>query len=143
MNPTFEKFGWPHTKIVELDHWAALLRPEQPTVGSLVLACKQPVKAFAEVDAAGFAELQHAVAGIEALLKGAISYEKINYLMLMMVDPDVHFHVIPRYQGTRTLLDIEVEDTGWPGPPVLAGARALTRPEMDALVADLSGRWQH
>ena len=27
------------------------------------------------------------------------AYERINYLMLMMVDPHVHFHVIPRYSG--------------------------------------------
>ena len=31
------------------------------------------------------------------MLRGFVAYERINYLMLMMVDPDVHFHVIPRY----------------------------------------------
>ena len=27
VNATFEKFGWPVTKIAELDHWAVMLRP--------------------------------------------------------------------------------------------------------------------
>jgi diadenosine tetraphosphate (Ap4A) HIT family hydrolase len=41
---------------------------------------------------------------------------KINYLMLMMVDPHVHFHVLPRYEGDRSHGGIEVVDAGWPGP---------------------------
>jgi len=38
MNPTLEKFGYPATLLVELEHWAILLRREQVTLGSLVLA---------------------------------------------------------------------------------------------------------
>ena len=141
MNQTIEKFGWPGTKIRELDHWVVLLRPEQPTLGSLVLACKQPVTAFSEVDGAGYAELGRAVAGIEAMLKATIGYEKINYLMLMMVDPDVHFHVLPRYDGTRALAEIEIADSGWPGPPALANAKALADTEIARLAGLLSDHW--
>lgn len=141
MNQTIEKFGWPATKIRELDHWVVMLRPEQPTLGSLVLACKQPAKTFSEVDAAGYAELALATAGIEAMLKAAVDYEKINYLMLMMVDPDVHFHVLPRYEGTRTLADIEITDTAWPGPPALANAKALADAETARLAGLLSAHW--
>lgn len=141
MNQTITKFGWPATTIRELEHWVVLLRPEQPTLGSLVLACKQPAKAFAEVDAAGFAELARATAGIEAMLKAAVHYDKINYLMLMMVDPDVHFHVLPRYDGTRTLADIEIADAAWPGPPALANAKALTDAETARLAGLLSDLW--
>ena len=39
---------------------------------------------------------------MEASVSKAFSYQKINYLMLMMVDPDVHFHVIPRYEETKS-----------------------------------------
>jgi diadenosine tetraphosphate (Ap4A) HIT family hydrolase len=60
----------------------------------LVLVCKEAVQAFSDVSPAAFADLQVAVAGIERVLgKVAVDYEKINYLMLMMVDKDVHFHV--------------------------------------------------
>jgi diadenosine tetraphosphate (Ap4A) HIT family hydrolase len=46
--------------------------------------------------------------------------------MLMMVDPNVHFHVIPRYSGTRRFDGIEFPDAGWPGPPQLGSAIALS-----------------
>lgn len=141
MNATFEKFGWPQTKIAELEHWAVLLRPEQPVLGALVLACKQPVQSFSDVDEAGFAELHLAVAGIEKMLSEAIGYQKINYLMLMMVDPDVHFHVLPRYEGSKTFCGITLADSGWPGPPVLGGAKALTDAEIQELVGTLVAHW--
>lgn len=142
MNETFAKFGWPGTRIAETAHWGVMLRPEQPTLGALVLACKQPVRAFSAVDAEGFADLGRAVAGIEALLARAVRPDKINYLMLMMVDPDVHFHVLPRYEGTRALEGVEIADAGWPGPPRLAEARRPSPAEQAALTARLAADWE-
>lgn len=141
MNATFEKFGWPQSMIAETEHWAVLVRPDQPTLGSLVLACKQPVQAFGDVDAAGHADLGEAVAAIEAMLGSAMAYEKINYLMLMMVDPDVHFHVIPRYDGTRRHGALEIADAGWPGPPALGQAHSLDDAGLSAMVEHLRAFW--
>jgi hypothetical protein len=39
--------------------------------------------------------------------------------MLMMVDKDVHFHVIPRYAGTREHEGRVFADAGWPAAPAL------------------------
>jgi|SRR6056297_1203628 len=142
MNATFEKFGWPETRIAETGHWGVMLRPEQPTLGALVLACKEPVTAFSAVSAEGFADLARAVAGIEAMLHAAVAPEKINYLMLMMVDPDVHFHVLPRYPGERAGAGLVLPDAGWPGPPALAGAHRTTGEERAALVAMLAAHWR-
>lgn len=141
MNDTFRKFGGPDSLIAETDHWAVLLRPQQPTLAALVLICTQPVTAFGAVDAAGMADLGRAVAAIEAMLAGAIEPEKINYLMLMMVDPDVHFHVLPRYSGTRTAAGLSLGDPGWPGPPDLAAGQALTPEQAAALRAHLAAHW--
>jgi diadenosine tetraphosphate (Ap4A) HIT family hydrolase len=140
-NATMQKFGWPDTRIADTEHWVVLLRPQQCTLGALVLACKQPVTAFGEVDAAGHADLGTAVKAVEAMLQAALGYEKINYLMLMMVDPDVHFHVFPRYDGAKTFQDINVQDAGWPGPPRLD---AFVQPDTDvaaALIAHLRTCW--
>ena len=63
-----------------------------------------------------FTELRTVTGDLERALKRAFEYDKINYLMLMMVDPDVHFHVIPRYSGPRTFGGREFVDFGWPGP---------------------------
>jgi len=136
-----QKFGWPDTRIAEMEHWAVMLRPQQCTLGALVLACKQPVPAFGQVDAAGHAELGVAVKAVEAMLQGALGYEKINYLMLMMVDPDVHFHVLPRYQGAKTHQDLTVPDAGWPGPPRLDAFAEPDEEAAAALISQLRAHW--
>lgn len=141
INVTFQTFGWPETRIAELEHWGIALRPAQPTLGSLVLMCKQPVRAFSDVDAAGFAELQGAIAGIEAMLRATTGYDKINYLMLMMVDPDVHFHVIPRYDGTRAFGGESFTDHGWPGPPALGQAVTPNAETTGQLLALYRAHW--
>jgi diadenosine tetraphosphate (Ap4A) HIT family hydrolase len=41
----------------------------------------------------------------------------------MMVDPHVHFHVIPRYDSPRTFGDVEFLDTGLAGPAGSRGGR--------------------
>ena len=119
MNETIEKFGYPETLVCEYEHWVVLLRPQQVTLGSLILACKEPVLEFGAVSAAGYAELKSATAELEQALSAAFGYQKINYLMLMMVDPHVHFHVIPRYAEAPTLDGRVFPDQSWPGPPAL------------------------
>ena len=52
--------------------------------------------------------------------------------MLMMVDPHVHFHVIPRYEGSRTAAGLTIADAGWPGQPDLGSAIKLDS-DMDSL----------
>ena len=96
-NETMRKFGYPATLIRDYEHWVVLLRPAQVTLGSLVLAAKSDATAFGALAAGAHAELATITAEIEATLLAAIGYERINYLMLMMVDPNVHFHVFPRY----------------------------------------------
>ena len=120
MNKTMEKFGAPESCVQEYPHWTVLLRPKQVTLGSLVLVCNEPATTFASVSPQAFAELHSVVSAIEGTLKGAFEYEKINYLMLMMVDPDVHFHVIPRYSSRREFAGQQFQDFSWPGPPDLS-----------------------
>ncbi|WP_449234585.1 HIT family protein [Azospirillum doebereinerae] len=140
-NATMRKFGHPRSLVAETAHWAVLVRPQQVALGSLVLACREPATAFGQVSAAAFADLRTAVAGAEAVLGDFVSYERINHLMLMMVDPDVHFHVIPRYQGTRGFDGLEFPDCGWPGPPALGRFVEPPPPTLDRIVQALRERW--
>jgi len=135
MNPTIEKFGYPATLIAEFDHWLVLLRPTQPTLGALVLAAKSDATAFGDLPAAAHAELKRAVAAIESALGAAVGYDRINYLMLMMIDPHVHFHVLPRYEGERSAAGVTVPDAGWPGQPDLGQAVKLDDERIAALAA--------
>lgn len=141
MNATIEKFGYPATLVAEYRHWLVLLRPAQPTLGSLVLAAKSEALAFGALPADAYAELGQVTAAIEQALTAAVAYERINYLMLMMVDPHVHFHVIPRYADERTLAGMMLGDAGWPGPPDLKSAAALDPAAIAEMVAWLKGYW--
>ncbi len=133
MNATIEKFGHPATLVAEYDHWVVLLRPAQPVLGALVLAAKSDATAFGDLPAEAHAELKTVTAAIETALGKAVGYAKINYLMLMMVDPHVHFHVLPRYDGERSGAGVSVADAGWPGQPDLGQAVKLDGDQVAAL----------
>ena len=142
MNSTIEKFGWPASLVAEFTHWLVLTRPAQPTLGSLVLAAKSEATAFGELEAEAHAELKIVTTAIETALGEEVGYTKLNYLMLMMVDPHVHFHVIPRYEGVREWQGREFVDAGWPKVPDLGAAIALEQAELAALVAWLKGYFE-
>lgn len=133
MNATIRKFGYPETLIREFDHWLLLLRPAQPTLGSLILAAKSEATAFADLDPAAFAELAIVSRAIETMLAAAVAHEKLNYLMLMMVDPHVHYHVIPRYSAPRTHDGAVFADHGWPKLPELGQAITLDSGQIKTL----------
>jgi diadenosine tetraphosphate (Ap4A) HIT family hydrolase len=141
MNPTIEKFGYPATLLREFEHWLVLLRPAQVTLSSLVLAAKGDATAYHLLPRDAFAEQAEAVAAIERALAAFTAYERINYLMLMMVDPNVHFHVIPRYSSAREWNGIEFPDAGWPGPPLLGSAAQLDADQIAKLKSELASHF--
>jgi diadenosine tetraphosphate (Ap4A) HIT family hydrolase len=142
MNPTIEKFGYPATLVHEFEHWLVLLRPAQVTLGSLVLAAKSDATSYGDLPPAAFVEQRQAVVAIEAALTGFCAYERINYLMLMMVDPNVHFHVIPRYSEPRRWNDLEFADAGWPGVPKLDRAVKINGEQTRKLVSEIGERFR-
>ena len=97
MNVTLEKFGYPHSVIKSYQYWSVLLRPQQVTLGALILGAHSQAEAFSDLDGVEIEELSSIIKHLELTLSRCFNYDKINYLMLMMVDPKVHFHVIPRY----------------------------------------------
>ena len=133
MNPTIEKFGYPGSLIREYGHWVVLLRPAQVTLGSLVLAAKSNASAYSALPPEAFTEQGEVVGHVEQALRAFCAFEKINYLMLMMVDREVHFHVIPRYSGRREFDGLPFPDKGWPGQPDLGSANMLTVEETDRI----------
>ncbi|RYE76558.1 MAG: HIT family protein [Oxalobacteraceae bacterium] len=141
MNETIVKFGYPATQVAEYEHWLVVLRPAQPTLGSLVLAAKSDATAFGDLPAKAHAELKQVTVAIEQALRGFVDYAKLNYLMLMMVDPYVHFHVIPRYEGERTWSGHSFVDAGWPKVPELGSAVTLEMDEIATLIKELASRF--
>ncbi len=140
-NATMRKFGAPQTIIRSYQYWSVLLRPAQATLGALVLAAHEPAAAFAQLSPASFAELHGVTRDIEAALTQAFHYDKINYLMLMMVDPDVHFHVLPRYAQLKTFAGLEFTDAGWPAVPNLGHVNATDAAINQQIIEHLQSCW--
>ncbi len=140
-NQTVIRFGYPETLIREYEHWLVLLREPQATLGSLVLCAKSEVTEFSALSMEAHAEMGMVVREIEQALKAAFAYDKINYLMLMMVDPNVHFHVIPRYSEARTACGLTIPDPGWPVMPQLGKSRDITATQREALISHISRYW--
>jgi diadenosine tetraphosphate (Ap4A) HIT family hydrolase len=141
MNETIRRFGFPQTLVAEYEQWVVLLRPAQPTLGSLVLAAKGEATAFSDLEPAAFAQLSEVIRDVETALAAAVGYARINYLMLMMVDPHVHFHVLPRYEGERSACGVTVRDAGWPKVPALGEAVTLDAGQIASLCAWLRSLW--
>ena len=136
-----KKFGHPASLIRDYDNWCVLLRPAQATLGAVVLVCKDEAEAFGDIPAAGFVELATVIADIETGLKAFRSFDRINYLMLMMVDKQVHFHVLPRYGAPQSFAGVTIEDAGWPAVPDLSKAAALGETQMAELLEELKSVW--
>ena len=140
-NATLKKFGDPHTRIKVYDTWVLLLRPQQVTLGAMVLVSSEKATAFSELSREAFAELQSITREIETGLRRAFAYDKINYLMLMMVDPDVHFHVIPRYADSKVMADCTFHDYGWPGPPALSQVNETSKRQNQQIIQHVQTMW--
>lgn len=137
-NATAIKFGHPASVIREYRHWTVLVRPQQVTLGALVLVCNDAARAFSHISVRAFEELAQVTTDLDAALTSCFKPDKLNYLMLMMVDPDVHFHVLPRYAASRAFAGRDMKDAFWPKPvdltqPVEVDAN-LTGAVRDALI---------
>ena len=135
------KFGAPETCVREYANWLVLLRPAQVTLGALVLVAREPVTAFSQLGEDGFTELAGITRDIDVALSHLFQYDKLNYLMLMMVDPHVHFHVIPRYATERLYEGVEFADCAWPGPPDLTQDNPVDDKVFGLLRDDLRAAW--
>jgi len=116
LKETLEKFGYPRTLIKEYKHWLLLAREQQLTLGSMILICKEDKHNFHEISPSASSELSIVTKDIELSTKKAFNYDKINYNMLMMVDPEVHFHILPRYKQVSLFNAQKFVDADWPKP---------------------------
>lgn len=111
-----EKFKINELKLIDFLYWTLSVRPKQVTIGSLVISLKRNCHFVGEITEEESKELSIVFKYIEKLLKSAFQYNKINYICLMMVDKQVHCHVIPRYENTVIFNKKSYKDTSWPGP---------------------------
>lgn len=109
-----KKFRVQELLIAQVGAWNISLRPQQPTIGSLILSLSRKCAAFSELTEQEAIDLGKAFKLIEGMLKNTFNPQKINYLALMMVDNQVHYHVLPRYENVIEINDKAFSDKCWP-----------------------------
>lgn len=114
-----EKFRTNDLKIYETDYWIWSLRPGQCTVGASILSLKRYTERLSDITEKESTDYVNIIKVIENTLHEVFSYDKINYLMLMMVDAQTHYHVVPRYSKEIKFKGIKWVDKGWPALPIL------------------------
>lgn len=112
----FESFDGKSNLIKEYKYWKLLVRNRNTTLGNCVVITKQHHERFSDVSPAEMIEFAQVVKDIEEALRRSFSYDKINWLMLMMKDRHTHFHIIPRYKTPRDFAGMKWVDTFEPNP---------------------------
>lgn len=118
-----EKFLIEDLLLIETEYWYWSLRPNQATLGAGVLSLKRECFSFSGLYKEEFIDLGLMINIVEGTLSKSFKYDIINYLMLMMVDNQVHYHIIPRYKNVINFIDLKWIDNAWPGPPNLNGEK--------------------
>lgn len=114
MNETLEKFRYPELLVKDYTYWAALIRFNHVTLGSLVLVNKSEATRLGKLRPEEWAEFTKVSNDMEQLLEKAFGADKFNYFALMMKDPRVHFHLIPRYSDPVVFDGKTYSDSDWP-----------------------------
>ncbi|MBV6396439.1 MAG: hypothetical protein HFACDABA_02037 [Anaerolineales bacterium] len=119
-----DKFLINELTIYETDYWRWSLRPVQCTLGAGILSLRRYSERLSDLNGPEGGDFAAIVGVVEDCLEKSFHYDKINYLMLMMVDPHLHFHVIPRYAASRICAGKTWVDQGWPSFPQMGGDAA-------------------
>lgn len=115
------KFKIKEFTIYKSEYWVWSLRPVQATLGSGILSLKRECSAFSGLTQEEFSDLNNIIKVMEKTINLTFNYDIMNYLMLMMLDNQVHYHVIPRYKSVIDFKGISWRDSNWPGIPNLSG----------------------
>ena len=113
------KFQISEMEIAKNRSWTWSLRPVQATVGAGILSLNRYAESMSSLSSIEGEDLVSMMRTIETTLKQVFNYQKMNYMMLMMVDPHIHFHVIPRYSEVINFGGLDWKDNGWPALPRL------------------------
>jgi diadenosine tetraphosphate (Ap4A) HIT family hydrolase len=108
------KFHPERMAVSSSDHWVAVLRPKQVTLGALVLLPREPAPDFGDVRQAAAVDLFRFISDVQRIVSDAFSPDRFNLIAAMMKDPFVHFHLIPRYATSVKFNDEDWTDQDWP-----------------------------
>lgn len=108
------KFHPEKNLIKEFNYWVVLVREEQVTLGSAIIALRRQALSLAELKSEEAAELPLIFSWYEQQCKNLYGADKTNYIAAMMRDNFVHFHAFPRYGRVVNKYGLIWEDSQWP-----------------------------
>lgn len=141
MNETLQSFQYPDTTVADYEHWVVMVRPVQPTFASAVIAARSNVRSLADLTHDEAGQLPAVIDDYEALVQTFGQVRRVNYLALMMVDPNPHFHAIPRYEESVSWSGIDFPDRTFPKPPDMMSGVALDGARLGDLAAHMKSAW--
>ncbi len=116
------KFRLDDLHLTACDGWVLSLRPAQLTLGAMVLSVASGTQDLAALNDTEASGLARGLGLAERLAREVYGAARINALCLMMQDPVVHFHILPRYAAPVPRHGRTWSDADWPGPPVIKPA---------------------
>ena len=130
------KFRVEELKVMGNSSWTWSVRPGQPTLGAGILSLNRYALKLSDVTGEEMKDLADLIRVMEGTIQAAFGHNIMNYLMLMMVDHHVHYHVIPRYEETRSFAGKEWVDYGWPALPVIGDIQHADDPGLLHVIQD-------
>ena len=131
-----ENFRLDRLTVRDYGGWTLSVRPAQITLGSMVISSTAGHLDFQQLEADEAIGLSSAFAAAERVAKQEFGAVRINIACLMMKDPIVHFHVLPRYDQPVERYGVTWPDTDWPGAPTF-GPAPTDEAALHSLVGDL------
>ncbi len=102
----------PETRCIkEFKYWIVCIREKQVNLGSSVILLKRETPSVANILPDEAAEFPEVVKWFEGVCTNKFNAVKFNYLIMMMKDPYVHYHAIPRYDNEIEMFGKVWEDT--------------------------------
>ncbi|MBS3167997.1 HIT family protein [Candidatus Woesearchaeota archaeon] len=125
------------TLIKEYNHWHLLINYMQPTLGSSLIVLRgRHIERVSELKRDEHLEYLKIVKELERALKESFQPDKINHLMLAMVEPHVHYHVVPRYAEERNFAGYNWIDREFGGMPKMS-VETRERPVLTDIIDQL------
>jgi diadenosine tetraphosphate (Ap4A) HIT family hydrolase len=113
------KFRVDELMVYTSKHWTWSVRPVHSTLGAGILSLNRFCPSLGQISPDEGQDLALIAGVLERALQSVFGPQKMNYIMLMMVDRHLHFHVLPRYGESKPFAGLDWLDSGWPKPPAL------------------------
>lgn len=125
------------TVIAEDAYWTMRVNDNQATLGRVFFALKRPETDALNLTADEHAALWRFLTDAKSALTTLFAPDHFNYMALMNLTPQVHWHIFPRYQLPREFAGQTFTDGEWGGHYNPARTVTLDDATQGALVAAL------